>query len=185
MPIPDEDFQDMTMPPPQQEEGTPITGETNPLTPPPSKPKGAPITGLLSLVEKGVYSRVGIPADIAARYDDPEARKLLADTLESLGMPKMLMNTSSLSPTMRIALIAALLGGYGYLIYSQAKVLREAMLKVEAAQKQPLHPEKESSTMKPAEQPEEKHEHSIPDSGAGTPGATSEGGSASPSTGGV
>ena len=197
MPIPDEDFQDMTIPPPEGV-AAPSTPPAGP--PPPSRPKGAPITGILSLMDRAIYARAGIPPDVAARYDDPEGRKLLADTLEGLGMPKMLMNTGNLSPTMRIGLIAAILGGYGFLMYSQAKVLREAMLKEEAAQKpsqpekkvptekpekQPLHTEKESPTMRPEKQPEAEYGHSIPNSRPGTPGTTGEGGSPSPSTGGI
>ena len=95
---------------------------------PPSRPKVKPTFALLSLIERGVYTQAGLPPQIIKQIEDPDSRQVVADTLEMLGLPKALLNVDGLSPTMRWILMAGVLGGYGYLVYSQAKNIKKAIM---------------------------------------------------------
>ncbi len=95
---------------------------------PPSRPKVQPTFALLSLIERGVYTQAGLPPQVIKQIEDPGSRQVVADTLEMLGLPKALLNVDGLSPTMRWVLMAGVLGGYGYLVYSQAKNIKKAIM---------------------------------------------------------
>ena len=178
MPEIDDAFQDMSVPIPEQETETTLPPEPPEAAPSPPKPKPDFFAGVLGLVEQAVYARAGVPSRIATQAIDPAARKVVVDMLGQLGIPRL--NTDGLSPTTRNILAVALLGGYGYLVYSQAKMLGQA-ISAQQPPKQNLQAPSKAPTMKP----EDKHEHKIPDSGNRIAGTASEGSSTGTSPGSI
>ena len=183
MPEVDDAFQDMSVPIP---EGVEEETETGPIPPeaahteaPPSKPKIDFYEGVLGITEKMVYTRAGLPATVAAQIEDKASRKLVANMLEMLGVPKL--HTEGLSPTARLGIGALILGGYGYLLYSQAKMLRQSLIAQKTAAKVQLHPQGQAPTMKP----EDRHEHKIPNSGGRPPGEAGQRSSTGPGPGSI